>query len=87
METKTKVAVCDGKVVSTYRGLPYTYGKMVKLDDGHIVRMYALLNVIDVRKSDVVSSYIESSRNFIQIGNSIVLLYDTSLIKVVEFSE
>ena len=49
--------------------------------------MYALLNVIDVRKSDVVSSYIESSRNFIQIGNSIVLLYDTSLIKVVEFSE
>ena len=87
METKTKVAVCDGKVVTTYRDPGYPYGKMVKLDDGHIVRMYALLNVIDVRKSEVVKSYIESSRSFIQIDNSIVLLYDTSLIKVVEFSE
>lgn len=55
METKTKVAVCDGKVVSTYRDPAFAYGKMVKLNDGHIVRMYALLNVIDVRKSDVVS--------------------------------
>lgn len=87
METKSKVAICDGKVAETYKEPSYTYGKMVKLDDGHIVRMYALLKIIDIRKSDVVDSFIESSRSFIQIGNSIVLLYDTSLMKVVEFSE
>ena len=88
METKSKVAICDGKVSKEYKELPSTYGKMVKLDDGHIVRMYALLEVIDIGKKDVVSdSYIESSRNFIQIDNSIVLLYDTSLMKVVEFSK
>ena len=60
---------------------------MVKLDDGHIVRTYALLQVIDIRTKNVIGSFIESSRSFIQKGNCLVLLYDTSLMKVVEFGE
>ena len=87
METKSKVAICDDKVCQTYRDPSYTYGKMVKLDDGHIVRTYALLQVIDIRTKNVIGSFIESSRSFIQKGNCLVLLYDTSLMKVVEFGE
>ena len=87
METKAKVAICDGEVAKYDLGPTKAYGKMLKLDDGHIVRMHGLLYIIDVRERKLIGSFIESSSNFIQKGNCLILLYDTSLLKIVEFSE
>ena len=76
METKTKVAVCPLKadVGGWYK--EYGYGKMIKLESGHVTRMNGHLQVIDIREGQIFESlYIPSVRVFLVINQYIVVIW------------
>ena len=76
METKTKVAVCPLKadVGGWYK--EYGYGKMIKLESGHVTRMNGHLQVIDIREGQIFESlYIPSVRVFLVINQYIVAIW------------
>ena len=88
MDTKTKVAVCDVQSIHDKPGWNSFYidyqkycGKMHKLEDGQIIRIYPLLTSIDIREcisKEKDFCYLEPRVIF--IGNYIVELCENSII-------
>ena len=77
METKLKVAVCDvTREVEPKLDNENIYGKMVKLDDGQVVRTYYYPSLIDIRECEENRSEkaIQISKKFVSIGKFIASL-------------
>lgn len=79
MKTKTKAAVCNltrSKVMTNIRFR--RYGKMYKLADGQIIRMYYDLCFVDIRESQEVNTGYNVSLCHFKKDNYIACLYLTS---------
>ena len=85
METKNKVAVCDlkEKIDGDYRD--YGYEKMLKLESGHVIRMFKYLRLLDIREGKQVADFnIAAVKLYLVINQYIVIVFQgyIALIKI-----
>ena len=85
IETKTKVAVSNmiEKGATSYKN--YGYGKMIKLEDGQLIRWYQRMTVLDIVEGKENSHYmVDATEFFVKTDKYIIVAYSNSIIAVVQ---
>ena len=88
LETKTKVAVSNiihklDSISARYKD--FGYGKMIKLEDGQLIRWYSCIRIVDIveGKEDYYYS-IDSTIYFVKYDKYIILVYPNGYVVVVQ---
>ena len=88
LETKTKVAVSNmihnlDSISACYEH--FGYGKMIKLEDGQLIRWYSCIRIVDIveGKEDYYYS-IDSTIYFVKYDKYIILVYPNGYVVVVQ---
>ena len=88
LETKTKVAVSNmiyklDSISASYKD--FGYGKMIKLEDGQLIRWYCHIRIVDIIEGNEKYNYIvNSTLNFVKYDKYIILVYPNGYVVVVQ---
>ena len=88
LETKTKVAVSNmihnlDSISACYEH--FGYGKMIKLEDGQLIRWYSCLRIVDIVEGKEDYAYsVDSTIYFVKYEKYIILVYPNGYVVVVQ---
>ena len=88
LETKTKVAVSNmiyklDSISASYES--FGYGKMIKLEDGQLIRWYCHIKIVDIVEGNENDNYtVDSTLNFVKYDKYIILVYPNGYVVVVQ---
>ena len=88
LETKTKVAVSNmiyklDSISASYKD--FGYGKMIKLEDGQLIRWYCHIRIVDIVEGNENYLYrVDSTLNFVKYDKYIILVYPNGYVVVVQ---